>query len=186
MRWESLFDDLESQLQGEIAAQLREEITQSIRAEQATETLAERLEKLAGQMLRLQLGSKLEVSGRLGPLGDGYLCIDSEAADWVINLQALRRLSIAAPRAGTRRCRVNRSKIKLPTLLRGIMRDRSRVQICARNGDELAEGTMGQVGKDFLVMLVHPRDEFARDSAVSEQAVIPLDAIGWVVIPKGI
>ena len=70
--------------------------------------------------------------------------------------------------------------MKFSTVLRGLLRDRARCHVFGRAGTSLAEGTLTQVAKDFLVILVHPRDEFARAQQASAQLLIPLDAIGWV------
>ncbi|WP_313813554.1 hypothetical protein [Glutamicibacter sp.] len=185
MRWDSLFDDLESQFHGEFAAQFRDEVTQNIRAEQAVETWAERLEKLISHELRLRLGPGLDILGVLGPLGDSYLCFETDQADWLISYRSIRSLSVPSGREQARRCRMGRPKIKFSTLLRSLMRDRSRIQLFDDSGAAIAEGTLSQVGADFLVLLIHPRDEFARASSVTEQTMVPLSAVAWVILPKG-
>ncbi len=80
---------------------------------------------------------------------------------------------------------MGRPKIKFSTLLRSLMRDRSRIQLFDDSGAAIAEGTLSQVGADFLVLLIHPRDEFARASSVTEQTMVPLSAVAWVILPKG-
>lgn len=184
MRWESLFDDLESQLEGEVTAQFRDDVAQNIRAEMAAERIADRLSELTGTRMRIHLGAQIDILGTLGPVGSDYFCFSTDQADWIISLS--RALSFSLPNG--QRCRRYVSEkyatTKLTTLLRGVMRDRLRIQIFGVDATVLGEGTLHQVAHDFLVLLTHPRDEFARESSISQQMLVPLRALGWVLLPK--
>ncbi len=185
MRWDSLFEDLESQLQAQLEAQFRDEVAENIRIERASEDLLGRLRTLLGCTVNLHLSGSVEVGGVLGPLGKEYLCLEAETSNLLIMQKVIRRISWSprtrcSPPTGS-----EPTTIKLPALLRGLLRDRSQLRIHDELGKLLVEGTPTQIGKDFLSIASHPRDEFPRESSITDHSIVPLDAIGWIAIPKG-
>ena len=185
MRWDSLFEDLESQLQAQLEAQFRDEVAENIRIERATENLAGKLRALTGRTVHLQLAGSVEAVGTVGPMGDDYLCLDAEASSLLIILRAIQRITVPSSSRPALLPGPEPSPIKLPALLRGLFRDRSRMRIHDGQGKLLAEGTPAQIGQDFLVIAAHPRDEFPRESSITEHSIVPLAAIGWIAIPRG-
>lgn len=185
MRWESLFDDLEAQLEGEVTAQFRDDVAQNIRSEMATERIADRLPTLTGTRLRIHLGAQIDILGTLGPVGVDYFCFATDQADWIISLSSVLSFSFPSDQRCRRYDSEKYSTTKLTTLLRGVMRDRLRIQLFGVDAAVLGEGILQQVAHDFLVLLSHPRDEFARETSISQQMLVPLNALGWVLIPKG-
>lgn len=180
MRWDSLFDDLEAQLAEQSRAQLRDEIAENVRAERATAELLPTLMRFHGRELCLRLAGGTELRAKLGPCAADYICLETEQAQWVVRSAAVESFSLPQGRVTAAGQRAPGSAVKFSTVLRGMLRDRARCHVFSRAGGSLAEGTLTQVARDFLVILVHPRDEFARAKQASSQLLIPLDAIGWV------
>lgn len=177
MRWESFFDDLEAQAEAQYAAQLRDEVAEGIRVERATEKMLDRLLAMQAMTIKVQLVGGVELSARLGPTAEQYFCLEGESSLWLICLEALRAIEVptARPSASGKI-----SPVKFSAVLRGIMRDRQRVVVYDISGQSLAEGTLVQVGADFLVIGIHPRDEYARTRSITGHLLLPLDGIGWV------
>ncbi|MFJ2144172.1 MULTISPECIES: hypothetical protein [unclassified Arthrobacter] len=180
MRWDSLFDDLEAQLAEQSRAQLREEIAENIRVERATAELLPTLMRFYGHELSLRLAGGSELRAKLGPCATDYICLETEQAQWVIRSGAIESFALPPRRAPAVERRAPGRSVKFSSVLRGLLRDRARCHVFGRAGSSMAEGTLTQVAKDFLIILVHPRDEFARAQQASTQLLIPLDAIGWV------
>lgn len=180
MRWDSLFDDLEAQLAEQSRAQLRDEIAENIRVERATAELLPTLTRFHGHELSLRLAGGTELRATLGPCAADYICLETDRTQWIIRSAAVETFSLPQGRAPVAERRSPGGSMKFSTVLRGLLRDRARCHVFGRAGTSLAEGTLTQVAKDFLVILVHPRDEFARAQQASAQLLIPLDAIGWV------
>lgn len=179
MRWDSFFDDLESRFQAQEAEQLREEIAEGVRVELASEQLSDRLVRLQGSSITLKLSGGVELTARMGPSGKDYFCLEAEGTRWVIRDVALRTVTVAGPRVfGSGRI----SPVKFSAVIRGTLRDRQLVQIYDLSGEVLAEGTLVQVARDFLVVATHPRDEFAREREITGRLLIPLHALGWIQI----
>lgn len=185
MRWDSLFEDLESQLQAQLEAQFRDEVAENIRIERATEKLAGKLASLAGCTVHLHLAGSVEAVGTVGPMGEDYVCLDAEASSLLVTVKAIQRITMASPSRSAALPGPEPSPVKLPALLRGLLRDRSRMRIHDGWGKLLAEGTPTQIGHDFLIIAAHPQDEFPRESSITEHSIVPLAAIGWISIPRG-
>jgi hypothetical protein len=180
MRWDSLFDDLEAQLNEQSQAQLREEIAENIRIERATAELLPTLVRFSGHEIALRLSGGTELRAKLGPCAADYICLETEHSQWVIRCSAIQALALPPGKVPIADQHGAGRSVKFSSVLRGLLRDRARCQIFSRDGISLAEGTLAQVAKDFLMILVHPRDEYARSQQVSTQLLIPLEAIGWV------
>lgn len=177
MRWESLFADLEAQLESEQAAQLREEIAESIRVEKARAQLIEQLLGYQESTLSLRLLGDQEVTGRLGPVGADYLCLEEGATRWLIRLIALQ--SVLVPPSPAFQMR-SATKVKLGAVIRAMLRDRQWVRIFGTDGRLLGEGTLEQAAQDFLTLGIHPRDEYARPRSLQGRLIIPYRAIAWI------
>lgn len=184
MRWDSLFDDLEAQMAEQDRAQMRDEISENIRIERSTAELIHTLSRFQGQELTIHLSGESEVRATLGPIAVDYLCLESESTQWVITNRVIQSISLPSKNgAGIDRRRQIKS-IRFSSVIRSLLRDRSRCQVYGHDGRALAEGTLAQVAKDYLMIAVHPRDEFARAGDISGRLLIPLDSIGWVVATK--
>lgn len=181
MRWDSLFDDLEAQLAEQERAQLRAEISENIRIERSTAELSTTLSRSRGQELSIRLSGGTEVRAALGPIAPDYLCLENERTQWVIVRSVIESISLPVGNGATTDPRRGSKAIRFASVIRSLLRNRSRCLIHGRAGNVLAEGTLAQVAKDYLVINIHPRDEFARAGHISGNLLIPLDSIGWVV-----
>lgn len=177
MRWESFFEDLEAQAEAQHAAQLRDEIAEGIRVERATENMRNRLLEMQSSTVDVKLTGGVELNARLGPVATEYFCLENDGTRWLVRWLALRSLGVPSMKLnqGGRL-----SPIKFAAVVRGVLRDRQRVVIYDVSGQMAAEGTLWQVGADFLIIAIHPRDEFARDRSITGYQLIPLETIGWL------
>lgn len=181
MRWDSLFDDLEAQLDEQNRAQLRDEISENVRIERSTAELTQTLARFQGLELTIRLSGATEIRATLGPVSTDYLCLETDRSQWVIRRQTVESIALPQTQGSGLSWRHQSKSIRFASVIRGLLRDRSRCQIHGRNGNALAEGTLAQVAKDYLIIDVHPRDEFARPGRISGNLLIPLESIGWVV-----
>lgn len=177
MRWESLFADLESQLESKLAEDLREEIAESTRVEKARQKFTEKLVGYRGSLVTLQLPAARELKGNLGPVGSDYLCLEDSSTRWLIRRAAVQAVvlpqrQIAQPRMMAR--------TRLGAVIRALVRDRQPVQIFGMDSSSLGEGTLEQAAEDFLVLGIHPRDEYARARSVQRRVMIPYEAVAWI------
>lgn len=181
MRWDSLFDDLEAQLAEQGRAQLRDEIAENTRIERATAELSGSLSRFHGCELSVKLAGHTEIRARLGPCAEDYFCLETDLSQWVIRYQAVESIALPAATKPAAASSTQGRAIRFSAVIRGMLRDRSRCQIYGIHGLLIAEGTLGQAAKDFLVISTHQRDEYVRSSEPSAQLMIPLGSIGWVV-----
>ncbi|WP_404285758.1 hypothetical protein [Glutamicibacter arilaitensis] len=179
MRWESLFEDLEAQAEAQIAAQFREEVAENIRIERASEQMHERMLRLQGTVVTLKLVGEIEVTARLGPVGKDYFCLENEGKRWLVKNLALRSLEMSETGSNLAS---HLSQVKFSAVVRGVLRDRHRILVYDIGGKPLVEGTLTQVGRDFLIVALHPRDEYARDRSINGYHLLPLETVGWVQI----
>ena len=179
MRWDDLFDDLEAQLRHEQAAALRDEINENLQVERATQDLEEVLCRLQGSAVHLQLAGGRELAGQLGPAGPGYFCVEESRMLWVIRCEQLRQLQWPGPLPPALPQPADSSRRpKLAAVLRQLMRDRARTWLWDREGSLLAEGSIVQAAKDFVLLAAHAADEFPTRRTGRSPVLIPLEAIG--------
>lgn len=179
MRWEALFADLESQLDAQLAEDLREEIAESLRVERARQTLSDRLLAWCGRQMSVRLAGGQEAYGILGPIGEGYLCLEGESSRWLIRHSALRSLPLESERTADA---ASLASAKFPAVVRALSRDRHPIAAFDVSGHGLGEGTIEQAGADFLILGIHPRDEFARPRSVQARLLVPYSSLGWITL----
>lgn len=176
MRWNDLFDDLESQLefgQWEAVEQDAAELTRGMWAEL---TLMDRLRAVLGQSIRVILTDGRMQSLRLLTVGPSWLGGSDEAAAVLVNRDAIAGVESSLARAVVP-SRPLHAGPSTATIYRILARRREAVQVVGRNGHTIAEGTIDRVGKDHIDVALHARDEFRRSAVVQGQRVIPFDAI---------
>lgn len=178
MRWETLFADLESQLEAQRAEELREEIAESVRVERARQYLNDRLAGYRGQVLTIRVGGSQEITGALGPVGEDYLCVEDPTSRWLVRRAALQAVVLPHQRAEVGRL----ARTKFPSVVRALVRDRQPLAVYGLQGNALGEGTLEQAAADFLVLGIHPRDEFARTRTVQARLLIPYETVAWISI----
>src|SRR5918997_4915214 len=123
MRWQQLFDDLQSQFEAEEAAADRAESASRTRAEVGGIRLADRLAGALGSPVALDVRGAGRVAGVLVDRGaDWLLLADDQGRDQVVALAAVRsvaglgrRTSVAEPVDGVR------ARLDLRRALRGLV-----------------------------------------------------------------
>lgn len=151
VRWESLFADMEAQLDAAREQGLRDEVAELTRAERAQVTLVDRLRATRGGTLRVLLRDGQTVGGAVVEAAPQWVLVASDATrrvlvpatavTGVVGLSAL-----AAPPPGTAE-----RALSLGHALRALARDRAEVRVDAL-GVRVA-GRVERVGADHVDVL---------------------------------
>ena len=176
MRWQSLFDDFEAQIERHELAEVESEVTERTRAERASVLLAERLLAHHGETLRLGFpGGSL--SGRVVDVAPQWVVVNDGRGDVLVptasvaSVAGLGRATSMPPSQVMRR-------LGLAHALRALSRDRASVRIASVAG--VFTGTIDRVGADHLDLAEHPVDELRRESAV--RSVVALGFGGLLTV----
>lgn len=190
MRWDRLFDDIETQLERGLGAEDDDLAAEEERLRLARLTLRDRLVALretqgeTGVRLDLGAGGRLDV--RVTDIGRDWIAgvILAEGRDRaaaVVPLAAIASIAVtpvdaaAAVPAATPDLAV---RLGLPFVLRDLCRRRTPVTLSAGGG--LLQGTIDRVGRDHLDLAIHPPDVPRRVSAVTEVRVVSLECVRLV------
>jgi len=181
MRWQQLFDDLQSQFDAEEAAAERAESASRTRSEVGAVHLAERLGGALGAPVTLDVRGAGRVAGVLLDRGPDWLLLaDDQGREQLVALAAVRsvaglgrRTAVAEPVDGVR------ARLDLRRALRGLVRDRAAVQVVLDDGGTVA-GTMDRVGADYVEVAEHPVDVPRRGEAVQGVRAVVISAIAVV------
>lgn len=187
MRWESLFRDLEAQLESAEAAELATEVAELRRLETARLRLVDRLRAAEGQRVSVAVLGGSTVEGRLAGAGSDWLLVDTARvggatgagaalvpAAAVVCVHGLSARSAAPGSEGQ-----VASRLGLAHALRGVARDRLEVSVALIDGSALA-GTVDRVGADFIELAEHPVGEPRRRGDVLAVRTLPFAAIAVV------
>jgi hypothetical protein len=176
MRWESLFADLEAQLNAEEARERVAEIQEMVRIERSQVGLWDRMAGSVGSDAVLGLLGGLRLRGRIQHVGAQWLSLAVGPVEYFVPASGLRSVEGAglrvAPAAAPGRRLVSRG-----AALRELVRDRARVTVWSVDGQRLGTGTLDQAGRDFLQLAQHSREEFRRSADVRGVSLIPLTAV---------
>ena len=186
MRWESLFDDLEGQLEQELDAEELELRAEEERLRIGRMSLRDRIIAATGpgsaEVLRLELtdGSVLEV--RMTAYGRDWIAGDAAG-------QLARRGPVIVPlwgiaAIGLRADQVEQSLAAAPAtpapladrlgfafVLRTVCRRRTAVELALRGGR--LHGTLDRVGRDHLDLAVHDPGTQRRADVVRQVRIVP-------------
>ncbi|WP_427383542.1 hypothetical protein [Janibacter sp. G56] len=176
MRWERLFDDMESQWAAEARRDQDAEVADRTRAERAGIGLTERLAAHVGEDLEVRTHSGAVVTGTLDDHGDGWLLVGQA----LVPLEAVACLTGLRPRAGD--AAIAR-RFALGYALRGLSRDRAVVAVTDRSG-RTWHGTIDAVGSDALDLSEHAPDEARRRDNVLAARVIPFAALDVIRVVR--
>lgn len=193
MRWEQLFNDLESRFDQEADAQLLAESADRQRVAAGALLFTSRLVGAVGRPVRLRLTTGAPATGALRSVGpDWVLLAERPGREALVNLAAVTAVegvvhATGAPLQGIA------LRLDLRHMLRGIVRDRSPVSLLIpgsasgteRTGSEIT-GTLDRVGADFVEMAVHAAWEPRRAASVRSVLAFPLRAVVTVrAMPLG-
>jgi hypothetical protein len=191
MRWDNLFDDLESQLEQELTAEEVDLQAEDERLRLARLGIRDRLRSLhaaAGsgeRMLRLNLADGSRVAVDPATFGRDWLagelveesgrrpqCIVSlEAITGVVLSHAQVILSLNSS-GGDESPGALSARLGFPFVLRDLCRRRQAVDLWLRDGR--MHGTIDRVGRDHLDLAVHEAGHPRRESGVSEYRIVRL------------
>lgn len=191
MRFDLLFDDLESQLESELAAEGVQRRSEEERLRAARTGLRERLAALLGRpdsgiRLRLIDGSAVELAP--ATLGRDWLAADLPGGgQCIVPFSAVAALSLTAAQARASRERMPQAqppersefsaKIGVGVVLRDLARRRVPLDVLTRAEPAPVHGTIDRVGADHFDLAVHERDVPRRESAVLETRIVSLGAL---------
>ncbi len=176
MRWDALFNDLESQLRSAADRQQEGEIRERTRAEQSRLTLGQRLLGHLDRPLGLTTLGGRSLSGVLTTVGSTWIAVRLEGRTSIVPLSSLRSLrglgrSVAAPLTGVG------ARLGLGSALRELSRDRAQVAVWLAAPSSRYAGVIDRVGADFLDLgLSLPSDE-SRGLAARDALTVPFAAI---------
>lgn len=196
VRWDSLFDDLESQLEREHTAEELDLAAEEERLRLSRLGIRDRIAVLAalGKTVRVELvgavGDVVRVDLRLGAIGRDWVagqlgggardqCIlpIGAIASMVLSLADLR-MSLAATPQDDGPAASLASRLGLPFVLRDLCRRRREVELLLPGGSLV--GTIDRVGRDHLDLASHEPGAPRRESAVLEHRVVPLASVRLV------
>jgi hypothetical protein len=189
MRWDRLFDDLEGQLEHELAAEELDAHVEEERLRLGRLSLRDRLlaihEGCADQALRIMIGNGEIVAMRATTFGRDWLAaelldsrhrrtqcvipLDAVAALLPTRAQLEASLAPITHRDGTGSLA---ARLTLPFVLRDLCRRRAPLDLRTTTGD--VHGTIDRVGRDHLDIAVHEAGMPRREAAVQQYRVVPL------------
>ncbi|MBO9555533.1 hypothetical protein [Cellulomonas sp.] len=148
MRWETLFADMEAQLDAARAAERQVQVAELTRAERATVTLADRVRASRGSRVRLLVLTGESIEGELVDSATEWLLVAPSAVQRVLvpvaAVAAVSGLAAhGAPPAGA-----TERRLGLGHALRALARDRMTVRVSAQGADVV--GRVERVGSDHL------------------------------------
>ena len=179
VRWDELFRDLEAQLDVADAVELAAEVADRSRREAAELTLVDRLLPTVGHPVRLHVQGPGHVAGRLEHLSvDSLLVREASAREALVPLSAVLTVQGVTPwSVGPASQRQVFQRLRLPSAVRGLARDRSCVQVVLRDGTAFT-GTVDRVGREFFELAEHASGEPRRREQITGARVIALAAVG--------
>ncbi|MFP5313045.1 MAG: hypothetical protein ACLGH7_11705 [Actinomycetes bacterium] len=181
MRWDALFNDMESQLAEADRLALDTEVNERTRAELVHLPLEYRLRAAVGYRIGVHLLCGELVRGGLTHAGADALVLDEDQHQVLVPYAAVARCvglgRHAMPEAST----VRRS-IGLAHSLRGLARDRAELAVTlggGAGGIRLA-GVIDRVGRDYIDLAAVAPGEARRSQSVREVSAIPFSALAMI------
>ncbi len=184
MRWEALFDDLESQAAASERLDLDAEVTERARLDHAGVELADRIRGSRGLNVRIQLVSGTIVEGVLSHAGAQALVLVEPRHQLLVPYTAavrysgLGRLVMPVPAGAGQR-------LSLASSLRGLARDRSALSVLVAGGtagqaESAFHGVIDRVGRDFLDLAVTGEGQDRRAANVLDVTTIPFRVLAGI------
>jgi hypothetical protein len=181
MRWQQLFADLQAQFEAEEAAAEQAESASRERAEMGAVGIADRLRGALGLPVVLACGGAGAVAGVLVEVGPDWLLVEDDGArQCLVALAAVRSVAGLGRRTAVPETAGSvRGRLDLRRALRGLVRDRSAVQVVLDDGGVLG-GTLDRVGADYVELAEHPGDLPRRAEAVQGVRAVVISRIAVV------
>ena len=199
MRWDNLFDDLESQLEQGLSAEEIDLAAEEERLRLGRLSLRERLlsisesyERRADYAIRLLLTSGESVSVRPATIGKDWFSSDvrddsPRRRQCIVALAGVAAILLSAdqvPRSLNGSARETETSVSarlgLPFVLRDLCRRRVDVEIVTPSGR--VTGTIDRVGRDHLDLAVHEAGTPRRNGAIGHYRIVPLSHVLMVQV----
>lgn len=192
MRWDHLFDDLESQLEHELGAEEIDLLAEEERLRLGRLTLRDRIRAITPSTVRLTLtdGTRLLLAlgatGRdwiageeIRETGTGPSCVVPIASIAAVFPDPAQSTASLAPDAGAASAVGSlAARLGLAFVLRDLCRRRAPLHITTPR--EQLHGTIDRVGRDHVDLAEHDRGVARRDRDVRALRMLPLDHIVMV------
>jgi hypothetical protein len=187
MRWDRLFDDIESQLERGLGAEEDDLAAVEERLRVARVGLRDRLVAVRAMQpdsgVRIELSDRTRLDLRLTDVGRDWiagvvLAEGRERAAVVVPMPAIGSITLRPQDAASPPPTATpdlAARLGLPFVLRDLCRRRTPIQLTV--GDGVVHGTIDRVGRDHLDLAVHPPDVPRRASAVTEVRLVSLSAV---------
>ena len=193
MRWDNLFDDLESQLEQELGAEEGDLLAEEERLRLGRLTLRDRVVAMtrpgegAPEQLNLALRDGTAVTMSVGSVGRDWIAgelIGARRGSCVIPLTAVAGVfpkpeqlarSVAAEQAAPPAVSLS-ARLGLAFVLRDLCRRRSAVELSTSSGQRV-HGTIDRVGRDHLDLAEHEVGVPRRSAAVGRIRIMPFDEL---------
>ena len=180
MRWDALFDDLESQMAEQDRLVLDSEIGERVRAELVGITIGDRLRGSMHCRLTVHLQCGEAVHGILRHAAADALVLEEGPHQALVPYAAVMRYSGLGRLAAGESSAVKR-RLGLAHALRALARDRAGLSVTVGSGTSIRlDGVIDRVGADFFdLALVAPGDA-RRHTQVQTVSTIPFSAVSLV------
>jgi len=191
MRWDKLFDDLESQLERELTAEELDLGAEEERLRLSRLTMRERLDAAPGAVLALTLVDGTRLAARVVTVGRDWLSADvvddsTARRQAIIPIAAIA--SVVVPREIVAASLAVRqephpaltARLGLAFVLRDLCRRRRAVGLSV-SGATL-HGTIDRVGRDHFDLAIHEPGSARRESEVAEIRMVALAAVLTVLL----
>jgi hypothetical protein len=177
MRWDSLFNDMESQFAEADRLSLDAEINERTRIDMVNVEFADRLRGALGCRLGVHLACGEVFHGTLSHAGADAMVLDEDHHQVLIPYAAALRY-VGMGRWSQPEASPVRRAIGLAHSLRALARDRTELSVTLGNGagSVRMEGVIDRVGKDFIDLAVVAAGEARRSSQVSQVSTVPFPA----------
>jgi hypothetical protein len=191
MRWDNLFDDLESQLEQEVTAEEADLQAEEERLRLARLGLRDRLRSLRSaaaateRMLRLSLADGSRVTVDPATFGRDWLAGElieesGRRPQCIVSIDAIDGLVLSGSQViqsldrsgGEESAGALSARLGLQFVLRDLCRRRQAVDLWLRDGR--AHGTIDRVGRDHIDLAVHEAGHPRREAEVSEYRIVRL------------
>ena len=193
MRWDNLFDDLESQLEQELTAEEVDLQAEEERLRLARLGIRDRLRALStapqtdDRILRLLLADTSRVTVAPATFGRDWLAGElleesGRRPQCVVSLDAIDAVTLTRSQvaqsldgSGEESAGALSARLGLQFVLRDLCRRRQAVDLWLREGR--IHGTIDRVGRDHIDVAVHEAGTPRRESAVGEYRIVRLGQI---------
>jgi hypothetical protein len=193
VRWQNLFDDLESQLESELGADEVDLLAEEERLRLGRLTLRDRIRALHAEApasaLRVTLRDGARLTLRIAAIGRDWVAGELDAGAWRSAIIPLAAVSALEPVGGqlAASLRVDpapepptalSARLGLAFVLRDLCRRRAEVEVQVL-GDR-RHGTIDRVGRDHLDLAEHAAGEPRRAAAVARIRIVAFAAVDLV------